>query len=204
MSKPPQTTKPSSAIDALGIDPTIEIETFARLDHPTRRFVAYVLADVPDLVPRMGDNIGVAGNQPAPFIVSAKEASERAAAYATLPALRACTATGAEGQHQRRTHFGDLLAMAKVDVRWKRLNDLPAFIFCYERLAGPSWRQLLMSCWTEARHQRRQRGPAQLPLDRRLRDDAAVPRSLENEPAPTYYPTMADADALANPLLTGL
>lgn len=194
----------SRYIDALAIDPTIEIERFARLDHPTRRFIAYVLADVPEAVAHMGDNVGIAGNPPAPFVVSADEAAERADAYAALAAVRACTAVGAEGQRQRRQHFGDLLAMAKVDVRWKRLNDLPAFIFCYERLAGPAWRQLLASCWTEARFQRRQRSTAQLPLDRRLVDDAAVPRSLEEDPAPTYYPTMADADAMANPLLAGL
>jgi hypothetical protein len=194
----------SRYIDALAIDPTIEIERFARLDHPTRRCIAYVLADVPEAVAQMGDNVGIAGNPPAPFVVSADEAAERADAYSALAAVRACTAIGAEGQRQRRQHFGDLLAMAKVDVRWKRLNDLPAFIFCYERLAGPAWRQLLASCWTEARFQRRQRGTAQLPLDRRLVDDAAVPRSLEEDPAPTHYPTMADADAMANPLLAGL
>jgi hypothetical protein len=194
----------SHSIDALAIDPTIEIERFARLDHPTRRFIAYVLADLPELAARMGDNVGIAGNPPAPFVVSADEAAERAEAYTALAAVRACTAIGAEGQRQRREHFGDLLAMAKVDVRWKRLIDLPAFIFCYERLAGPAWRQLLASCWTEARLQRGQRGKAQLPLDRRLVDDAAVPRSLEEDQAPTYYPTMADADAMANPLLAGL
>ena len=194
----------SRSFDALAIDPTIEIERFARLDHPTRRFIAYVLADLPELLARMGDNVGIAGNPPAPFVVSTEEGAERADAYTALAAVRACTAIGAEGQRQRRQHFGDLLAMAKVDVRWKRLNDLPAFIFCYERLAGPAWRQLLASCWTEARFQRGQRGKAQLPLDRRLVDDAAVPRSLEEDQAPTYYPTMADADAMANPLLAGL
>lgn len=101
-------------------------------------------------------------------------------------------------------HFGDLLGMAKIDLRWKRLVALPPFIFCYERLAGPAWRQLLVPCWNEAKLQRGQRGPAQLPLDVRLREDATIPRALENDPDPTFYPTLADADAFESPLLAGL
>jgi hypothetical protein len=191
-------------IEGLMLDPSIEIEQFAAFDHATRRFIAHVLARVPALTARMADNVALAGNVPAPFAVSANETAERDAAYAGLPGLRACTAKGVVGQRERRLLFGDLLAMAKVDLRWKRLTDLPQFIFCYERLAGPAWRQLLVPCWIEAARQRKQRGPAQLPLDRRLRDDRSVPRGLENDSEPRFYPSMADADAFGSPLLAGL
>jgi hypothetical protein len=136
--------------------------------------------------------------------VSAEEQAERDHAYASIPNLRNCRAKGARGQRLRRQHFGDLLAMAKVDLRSKRLTTRPAFIFCYERLVGAEWRELLIPCWKEAALQRRTRGPVQLPLDRRLRDDASVPNLLEDETPPIFYPTMADADELGAPLLSGL
>jgi hypothetical protein len=122
-----------------------------------------------------------------------------------LPLLRACTGKGAAGRRQRRLEFGALLEPARVDLRWKRLTTLPAFLFCYERLAGPAWRELLPLAWKEAVHQRRRKTPPQLPLDGRLREDAAVPSALENEPAPWYFPSLADADAIGGaPLLAGL
>jgi hypothetical protein len=34
--------------------------------------------------------------------------------------------------------------------------------------------------------------------------DHAILRTLENDPAPSFYPSMADADAFASPLLVGL
>jgi hypothetical protein len=194
----------TNLIDSLALDAAIEIERFAAFDHPTRRFIAHALAWVPDLALPDGSATSHAGNPPQPLLVPAGEQAERACAYAALPNLRGCAARGPKGQRERRLHFGDLLAMAKVDLRWKRLTGMPAFIFCYERLAGPAWRQLLIPCWMEAVHQRRRRGAAQLPLDRRLRDDQAVPNSLEDDPEPLFYPSMADADAFGAPLLAGL
>lgn len=186
------------------LDPAIEIERFATFDHQTRRFIAYALSQVPAIAKRTRGNVGVGGNVPLPFKVSAAEQLERDTAYALLPIVRGCTAKGPEGQRQRRAHFGDLLTIAKVDLRWKRLVDIPQFIFCYERLAGPAWRQLLPTCWTEAACQRRKKGATQLPLDHRLVDDCTVPNSLENDAEPQFYPTIVDADAFGAPLLTGL
>ena len=186
------------------LDASIEIERYATFDHPTRRFIAFALAQVPQLAAFVGNPAGVAGNAPLPFLLSDEERVERDAAYAAIPALRACRAKGIEGQRMRRQHFGDLLTMALVDLRWKRLTTRPAFIFCYERLVGGEWRELLIPCWKESVLQRRRKAPDQLPLDRRLRDDAAVPNLLENDTPPMFYPSMADADALGNPLLAGL
>ena len=186
------------------LDAAIEIERFASFDHPTRRFIAYALAQVPLIAEYVGNPPSIGDNPPAPFVVSAQEEAERAEAYSFIPQLRTCRAKGAVGQRLRRQHFGDLLAMAKVDVKWKRLQTLAAFIFCYERLVGAEWRELLVPCWNEATLQRRKRGPVQLPLDGRLREDAAVPNLLENDTPPMFYPSMADADALGAPLLTGL
>jgi hypothetical protein len=93
--------------------------------------------------------------------------------------------------------------MAKVDLRWKRLTARPQFIFCYERLVGAEWRQLLVPCWNEAALQRRRKGPVQLPLDRRLTDDASIPRLLQDDRPPMFYPSLADADAIGAPLLAG-
>lgn len=101
----------------------------------------------------------------------------------------------------RRQAFGIMLGMAKVDLKWKRLTRHEQFLFCYERLAGHFWRELLMPCWKEAVLQRRKKGPTQLPLDPRIRDDQSVPNRPERDPAPRFYPTLADADAFDAPLL---
>jgi hypothetical protein len=58
---------------------------------------------------------------------------------------------------------------------------------------------MLIPLWKEAALTRKKRGPIQLPLDRRLRDDHAVPNLLENDTPPMFYPSMADADALTTP-----
>ena len=193
----------ASDFDALAGNAALEIERFAAFDHPTRRFIAYAMYYVPGLVPPLAAQ-ELTGNKPVPFLVSDKERLERLAAYAPVLKLRACTATGREGQRQRRLLFADLLGMARVDLRWKRLTALPQFIFCYERLVGPAWRQLLVPCWIEAVHQRKAKGAVQLPLDRRLRDDAAVPHLLEADDPPAYFPTLADADRIGLPLLGNL
>jgi len=193
----------SRTIDTLAVNATLEIERFAAFDHQTRRFIAYAMYFVPGLVPPL-DQQELTGNQPVPFVVSDKERLERRTSYAPLYRLRDCTATGREGQRQRRLLFGDLLGMARVDLRWKRLTTLAAFIFCYERLAGPAWRQLLVPCWNEAVFQRKAKGAVQLPLDRRLRDDAAVPHLLESDDPPAFFPTLADADRIGLPLLGNL
>lgn len=100
--------------------------------------------------------------------------------------------------------FADLLGMARVDLRWKRLAGLPEFIFCYKRLVGPAWRQLLVPCRNEAGLQRKSKSAVQLPLDPRLRDDAAVPHLLESDDPPVFFPTLADADRIGLPLLGSL
>lgn len=190
-------------LDRLAVNPTEEIERFAAFDHPTRRFIAYAMYFVPGLVPAL-DEQELTGNRPQPYVVPDAEREERRAAYAGLYRLRACTATGPDGQRERRLLFGDLLAMARCDLRWKRLTTFPQFYFCYERLVGPSWRQLLGPCWKEAVYQRRSRAPVQLPLDRRLRDDGAVPNLLEADDPPVFIPTLADADRIGLPLFGSL
>jgi hypothetical protein len=193
----------ASSFDALAGNAALEIERFAAFDHPTRRFIAYTMYFVPGLVPPLvGQEL--TGNQPVPFRLSDKERLERLTAYAPVLRLRECTATGRAGQRQRRLLFADLLGMARVDLRWKRLTAMPQFIFCYERLVGPAWRQLLVPCWNEAVFQRKAKGAVQLPLDRRLRDDAAVPHLLESDDPPGYFPTLADADRIGLPLLGNL
>jgi hypothetical protein len=191
-------------LDGAPVDAAIEIERFASFDHPTRRFIAYAIGFVPELVEFIGDQPTHGGNRPAQFVASDAESAERAIVYSAIPLLRSCRATGADGKRERRQNFGALLGMAKVDLRWKRLTDIPQFIFCYERIVGAQWRQLLVPCWIEAAHQRKKKGPVQLPLDRRLRDDSSVPSSLENDRPPMFYPSMADADAIGSPLLAGL
>jgi hypothetical protein len=191
-------------LDGMPVTASIEIERFASFDHQTRRFIAYALRQVPELASFIGDPPGVAENPPAPFIVGPDEEQERAAAYDALPMLRSCRSKGREGQRARRLLFGDLLGMAKVDLRWKRLTTMPAFIFLYERLAGAEWRELLVPCWNEAAFQRRRKGPVQLPLDARLREDEAVPNLLVNDQPPMFYPSMSDADAIGAPLIAGL
>ena len=195
---------PKWRLDGAPVTAAIEIERFASFDHPTRRFIAHALTYVPELARFIGDPPGVADNPAAPFIVGPKEQQERAAAYDSLPLLRSCRAGGRQGQRQRRLMFGDLLGMARVDLRWKRLTTMPAFIFLYERLAGAEWRELLVPCWNEAVFQRRRKGATQLPLDARLREDSAVPNLLQDDQPPIFYPSMADADALGAPLLAGL
>ena len=191
-------------LDGMPVTAAIEIERFAAFDHQTRRFIAYALQQVPELARFIGDPPGVAENDPAPFTVTPAEQRERAAAYDILPMMRACRAKGLAGQRERRLLFGDLLGMAKVDLKWKRITTRPAFIFLYERLAGAEWRELLIPCWKEAVFQRRKKGPVQLPLDRRLIEDASVPNLLENDQPPMFYPSMADADAIGAPLIAGL
>ena len=124
------------------------------------------------------------------------------AAYTDAGQLRAANHYGERGQAMRREGFAILLTMAKVDLKWKRLKKREHFIFCYERLAGHFWRQLLPACWKEATLQRSKKGPTQLPLDRRLIDNSAVPNSLERDPAPKFYPALSDADAFDAPLLS--
>jgi hypothetical protein len=189
--------------DGLAGNAALEIERFAAFDHPTRRFIAYTMYFVPSVVAPIWEQ-ELTGNQPPPYVVSDREQEERRGAYSPLHRLRACTATGGEGQRARRLLFGDLLGMALVDLRWKRLTAMPQFLFCYERLVGPAWRQMLAPCWKEAVHQRRRKGPVQLPLDPRLREDAAVPYLLEHDDPPTYFPTLADADRIGLPLLGSL
>jgi hypothetical protein len=189
------------------IDIAAEVEAFAALDHPTRRFIAHALTLVPDLAPLLSEGPVHGGNPPIPFTVGSDEAAEREKAYRAFDELRAASSRGIEGQHQRRMAFGALLVPARVDLKWKRLTTLPAFIFLYERLAGPMWRQLLPMAWNEAaleRKRRVKRGP-QLPLDPRLFTDAAVPDLLRDEPAPWFFPSLADADVVGDaPLLSGL
>ena len=191
-------------LDGAPVTAAIEIERYASFDHSTRRFIAYALRQVPELSRYIGDPRGVAENPPAPFVVTTQEEQDRRAAYDALPLLRSCRSKGREGQRARRMLFGDLLGMAKVDLRWKRITTMPAFIFLYERLAGAEWRKLLVPCWNEAVRQRRKSGPVQLPLDHRLREDGTVPNLLENDQPPMFYPSMADADAIGAPLIAGL
>lgn len=191
------------ALGKMAVNAALEIERYAAFDHPTRRFIAYAMYFVPGLVPPL-DQQELTGNQPLPFVVSDKERAERLAAYAPILQLRACTAKGAQGQRQRRLLFAELLGMARVDLRWKRFKKFPEFAFCYERLVGPAWRQMLVPCWKEAFYQRKEAGAVQLPLDRRLREDAAVPHLLENDDPPTFFPTLADADRVGLPLLGNL
>ena len=136
-----------------------EVERFASFDHATRRFIAHAISLVPQLRPLINAGAGTAGNPPVPLVVSEKEAAERDAAYRVLPLLRTCTAKGDRGRRQRRLEFGALLEPARVDLRWKRLTTLPAFLFCYERIVGPAWRELLPLAWKEAVHQRRKASP---------------------------------------------
>lgn len=181
-----------------------EVERYASFDLQTRRFIAHALSRVPELAPIISQEQGVGGNPPRPFETDVAEQAERAAAYAHVAALRACTQKGSAGQRQRRLHFGLVLEVARVDLKWKRLTSLPAFMFCYERLLGPAWRELLPLAWKEAVMQRRKRtAPGQLPLDARLKDDASVPALLEGEPAPWFFPSLADAEKAGGaPLLS--
>lgn len=193
----------STILDKLTVNAAIEIAQYAAFKHQTRRFIAYAMYFVPGLVPPLAQQ-ELCGNQPAPFLVSDAERAERLAAFAPVMHLRACTAKGKEGQHERRMHFAELLGMARVDLRWKRLTKLSEFIFCYERLVGPTWRQLLVPCWNEAVFQRKYKSAVQLPLDHNLRDDGAVPYLLESDDPPTFFPTLADADRIGLPLFGGL
>lgn len=183
-----------------------EVQRYASFDLKTRRFIAYAISLVPELRAIANREEGIAGNEPLPFVVSDAERIERAAAYAHLPRLRACTAKGSKGRRERRQHFGLIQELARVDVKWQRLRDLPEFIFLYERLLGPSWRELLPAAWDAADLGRRRRAsPRQLPLIAELREDAAVPSCLENDPAPWFFPSLADAEKAGGaPLLTML
>ena len=185
---------------ALAVDASTEIDRFGRFDHATRRFIAHALSLVPeDGLPPPG--LTDPQNPPLPFRVSDAEAAERRAAYATLPELRAATLPGQAGHNQRRLLAGDFIALARVDIRWKRLPDLAAALFLYERLVGPAWRELIPLLLREAGLQRRKRGAAQLPLDRRLRADRNLTKGLDGDPPPVFFPSLADADAFGLPLL---
>jgi hypothetical protein len=187
-------------LETLMVDVSTEIVRYANFNHPTRRFIAHALSfstPWPGAIGGLHDS----DNAPLPFVVSAGEARERAEAYAGLGQLRAANAKGPKGQRLRRLGFGAMLTMAVVDLKWKRLTRQDQFIFCYERLAGHMWRQLLIPCWMEATRQRKRKGPTQLPLDYRLVDDAAIPTLLIDDAAPKFYPTLADADAFDVPLL---
>ncbi len=190
-------------LERLTVDATREIEIYASFDHADRRFIAHSLSHLPPWPNAIG-GLHEPENPPWPFKQSDREAEERAIAYQDAGLLRSANRYGTEGQRMRREAFGILLAMAKVDVKWKRLGQEPQFIFCYERLAGHFWRELLVPCWREAVFQSRRKGPTQLPLDRRIRDDLSVPNKLERDPPPRFYPTLADADAFDAPLLGGL
>ncbi|MEO6152699.1 MAG: hypothetical protein ABIT09_11400 [Croceibacterium sp.] len=195
------------AITDRALDIAAEVEAFAALDHPTRRFIAYALTQVPELAPLLSQGPVHAGNAPLPFAISEAEAAERAIAYRAFGELRAANGRGPEGQNQRRMAFGALLVPARVDLKWTRLTSLAAFLFLYQRLAGPMWRQLLPLAWNEAALERKRRikRGTQLPLDARLRDDAMVPDALRDDPAPWFFPSLADADAVGGaPLLAGL
>lgn len=181
-----------------------EVERFSSFDLQTRRFIAHSLSLVAELQPIISKEQGVAGNPPLPFEVRPEEAAERSAAYAHISTLRQCTDKGTAGQKQRRMNFGLVLEVARVDLKWKRLTTLPAFLFCYERLLGPAWRELLPLAWKESVIQRRKKAqPRQLPLDPRLKDDASVPALLENDPAPWFFPSLGDAEKAGGaPLLS--
>jgi hypothetical protein len=188
------------AIESMSVDAVQEMALFASFDHPVRRFIAHSLSFLTPWPGAIG-GLNEPPNSPLPFQQSDEEAKERAGAYADAGQLRAANHYGTKGQAMRRQSFGIMLSMANIDLKWKRLTKQEHFIFCYERLAGHMWRQLLVPCWNEAVRQRLKKGPTQLPLDRRLIEDAAVPNSLERDPPPLFYPTLADADAIGMPLL---
>lgn len=190
--------KPS--LEQIMIDASLEIEAFAAFDHKTRRFIAHALSFLPPWPNAIGD-LSDAINPPLPFQQSDIEKQERAIAYADAGELRAANHYGQRGQEMRRQAFGILLTMAKCDLKWKRLTSMDQLIYCYERLAGHMWRELLSLVWKEAALQRRKKGPTQLPLDSRILQNDNVPNALEGDPAPTFYPTLADADAFDAPLL---
>ena len=188
---------------ASAVDASVEIDRFASFDHATRRFIAYALAiNPPGGLPPEG--LASAENPSVPFRVRDNEHSERVAAYSQLPAIRAADRSGKVGRDERRLLAGHLLAAAKVDIRWKRLPSLKAALFLYERLAGAAWRELLVPILKEAGFQNRRKGPAQLPLDARLRGDKDFLKGLESDPPPAFIPSLADADAFGLPLLSNL
>lgn len=197
------TRRPDQLLDRASILAD-EVERFASFDLETRRFIAYALSLVPELQPIISREEGTAGNAPRPLEVGVVEATERTAAYAQVAALRNCTGKGWQGQNQRRLNFALLLEPARVDLKWKRLTTLPAFIFCYERLVGPAWRELLPLAWKESVLQRRKKAPPrQIPLDARLISDDRVPARLEDDPAPWFFPNLADAERAGGaPLLS--
>ncbi|HET9428168.1 MAG TPA: hypothetical protein VFO69_07400 [Allosphingosinicella sp.] len=188
---------------ASAVDASIEIDRFASFDHNTRRFIAYALAvNPPGNVPPQG--LAFPENPPVPFQCSEVEHAERVTAYSHLPAIRAAARPGKAGRDERRLLAGHLLTAAKVDIRWKRLPSLAAALFLYERLAGSAWRELLVPILKEGGFQNRRKGPAQLPLDARLRGDKDFLKGLETDPPPAFIPSLADADAFGLPLLSNL
>lgn len=189
-----------SDLENLTVDAATEIEIFASIDHATRRFIAHALTFQPPW-PNSSGGLSETVNPPLPFQQSDAEKAERAVAYHDVAKLRDANISGRQGQAMRRQAFGILLGMAKCDLKWKRIRKMEHLIFCYERLAGHRWKELLPLIWKESALQRRKKGPTQLPLDRRILDDANVPNVLENDPMPCFYPTMVDADAFDAPLL---
>ncbi len=187
-------------LEGITVDATQEIQLYASFDLQTRRFIAHALSFLPPWPGAIGD-LHETLNPPFPFQQSEEEAKERAIAYADAGKLRASNHYGERGQAMRRENFGILLTMAKCDLKWKRLTKKEHYLFCYERLAGHMWRELLMLGWKEAVFQRRKKGATQLPLDARIVENSAVPKKLERDPAPKFYPTLADAEAFDAPLL---
>ena len=118
-------------LDSLSIDATREIEIFASFDYVTRRFIAHALSHLPPWPNAIGD-LHEPENPPLPFKQSQDEAVQRAKAYEDAGHLRAANREGVTGQRMRRSAFGIMLAMAKVDLKWKRLTREDQFIFCYD------------------------------------------------------------------------
>lgn len=191
-----------------------EVQRYAAFDLQTRRFIAYAIGLVPELRLIVNREEGVAGNEPLPFLVDAVEAAEREEAYQLFKDVRAADRRDDMGRQQREGVFNLLLAPARVDVRYGRIKSLSAFIFLYERLAGPSWRQLLPLAWEDAYAKRRQRlpmpqfsatPPLQLSLGQQLVNDLTAKDQLQNDAAPWFFPSLADAEKAGGaPLLSML
>jgi hypothetical protein len=189
------------SVEYLAVDASEEIERFSRFDHATRRFIAYALELLP-LPPGTMRGLAAPLNKPRRFEVPADEHTAREAGYAKLLRLREVS----DGTGPLDTLLlADLIEAARLDVRTKRLRGFAAYAFLYERLVGRAWRELLIVGWREAIRQRRRKGAAiQLPLDARLRRDAAFLRGLAADPAPSFYPSLADADAIGIPLIADI
>lgn len=189
------------SVESLAVDVSEEIERFSQFDHATRRFIAYAL-DLLPLPPCGTSGLAAPLNEPSRYDVPADEHSAREAAYAKLLQLR--DASNRSGPLNTLL-LADLIEAARLDVRTKRLRGFAAYAFLYERLVGRAWRELLIVGWREALRQRRRKDAAiQLPLDARLRRDADFLHGLAADPAPIFYPSLADADAIGIPLISDI